>query len=245
MAGTRKNPDYNAHPSYKGGDTTIHGGYVHEQCPSHPRANVWGFVTQHRLVAEDMLGRALVQHQTDPKLRECVHHKNEDRTDNRKENLEVMTVSAHHRHHANVLNQRREASLTETMVSQKLAVHGTLVATAAALGVHHQTLRNRFPALVKPFLRSSPVDLANTEAREQLLEVLRHFSPTQITFQTLAKWTHVCAKSLARLCREHSIPWALRAGEGRKGRRLVYRGLPTRYAIELGAPLPVSDCPPE
>ncbi|MHC5826571.1 MAG: hypothetical protein ACYT04_64580, partial [Nostoc sp.] len=46
-------------PSYKGGHTTTYGGYVWEICPGHRLSNHWGFVAQHRLVAEDLLGRPL------------------------------------------------------------------------------------------------------------------------------------------------------------------------------------------
>lgn len=49
-------------------------------------------VDNHRLVAEQMLGRKL-------RRNEVVHHKNGDTTDDRPENLEVMTRSAHSRLH--------------------------------------------------------------------------------------------------------------------------------------------------
>ena len=43
---------------------------------------------EHRSVAEEMLGRSL-------RKGEIVHHRNGDKRDNRPENLEVMTQSAH------------------------------------------------------------------------------------------------------------------------------------------------------
>jgi hypothetical protein len=61
-------------PSYKGGHTTIHGGYVFELCPHHPLANVWGFVAQHRLVGEDLIGRPLVRSK-DPQSRKGEVHR--------------------------------------------------------------------------------------------------------------------------------------------------------------------------
>lgn len=64
-----------------------HGGYVKVYQPDHPRAKS-GWVLEHRLVAERILGRYLG---TD----EHVHHINGDKQDNQPENLEVMNASAH------------------------------------------------------------------------------------------------------------------------------------------------------
>lgn len=77
------------HPSWKGGTTIDKDGYILEKCRKHPHANVAGYVRQHRLVMERHLGRIL-----DP--REVVHHKNDDKQDNRIENLEVFSNNADH-----------------------------------------------------------------------------------------------------------------------------------------------------
>ncbi|MCW2925905.1 MAG: hypothetical protein JWM98_3309 [Thermoleophilia bacterium] len=63
-------------------------GYFLVLAPEHPRANNKGFVYEHRLVAEEMLGRRLTS-------KEHVHHRNGKRWDNRPENLEVMSASDH------------------------------------------------------------------------------------------------------------------------------------------------------
>ncbi len=67
-------------------------GYVLVYRPDHPRAPKTGYVYEHRLVMEQYLGRILTRH-------EIVHHKNDDRTDNRLENLEVVTKAWHQAHH--------------------------------------------------------------------------------------------------------------------------------------------------
>lgn len=70
---------------WKGGETvTGHtgGGYIKELAPEHPNADASGYVLQHRLVMEEVIGRPLEKH-------ERVHHKNGDRQDNRPENLEL------------------------------------------------------------------------------------------------------------------------------------------------------------
>ena len=54
----------------------------------HPEANTWGYVYEHRIIAEQMIRRRL-------KKDEIVHHKNGKRWDNRIENLEVMDKVEH------------------------------------------------------------------------------------------------------------------------------------------------------
>jgi hypothetical protein len=57
-------------------------------CPSHPRCINACYVYEYTLIAEEMLGRYL-------KAGEIIHHKNGDQTDNRPENIEVITQSEH------------------------------------------------------------------------------------------------------------------------------------------------------
>jgi len=63
-------------------------GYVRVYCPMHPCTNTWGYVYEHRLIMEGIIGRYLDK-------QEHVHHKNGKRWDNRIENLEVMSASEH------------------------------------------------------------------------------------------------------------------------------------------------------
>lgn len=80
----------NKNGMWKGGRSIASNGYVLIRVdPSHHLADVRGYAYEHRLVAEEKLGRKLVEG-------EIVHHKNEDKTDNRPENLEVVSDIAHH-----------------------------------------------------------------------------------------------------------------------------------------------------
>jgi hypothetical protein len=79
-------------PQWRGGRVLSGNGYVMIRMPGHPMADRDGYVREHRLVMAEHLGRTL-----DP--REHVHHRNEDRQDNRIANLELMGIGEHIAHH--------------------------------------------------------------------------------------------------------------------------------------------------
>lgn len=74
--------------NWKGGRYINSGGYVLIHCPDHPFNN-GGYVREHRLVMEGILGRYL-----EPS--ELVHHKNQAKNDNRPENLELVVHTNHY-----------------------------------------------------------------------------------------------------------------------------------------------------
>jgi endogenous inhibitor of DNA gyrase (YacG/DUF329 family) len=63
-------------------------GYVMVYEPGHPNKAFHGWQYEHRLVAEQAIGRYL-------RSDEAVHHKNGQKDDNRPENLEVMDLNEH------------------------------------------------------------------------------------------------------------------------------------------------------
>src|SRR5277367_707189 len=131
-------------PTCRGGRAYVGtAGYVLERSPDHPRANSWGDVPQHRLVMECLLGRLLGS-------KEIVHHEDEVRANNHPSNLALHTPRSHHLlHHKG----RWLAPLTEVQVREALEGRTTQQA-ATVLGVHPQTLRNRFGHLLEK--RRSP-----------------------------------------------------------------------------------------
>jgi len=83
---------------WKGGRRVSTQGYVMIYAPDHPRATSNGYVFEHVLVAE--------RHHGAVPPTAVVHHRNGCRTDNRPENLQVMTRAEHVAHHR---GERRHA----------------------------------------------------------------------------------------------------------------------------------------
>lgn len=98
-----------ANPAWKGGVVKRVDGYVYEAAAGHPLVSRGGYVLQHRLVIERALLRFNREH---PFLGDVgggyiglrpevhVHHVNQDRGDNRFENLIACTNAAHQKIHA-------------------------------------------------------------------------------------------------------------------------------------------------
>jgi len=76
----------------------VHGKYVMTKASAHPKANARGYVYEHILVAEKALGTHL------PNIA-CVHHVNEDGTDNTPNNLVICQDGGYHK----LLHVRQEA----------------------------------------------------------------------------------------------------------------------------------------
>ena len=92
---------------WKGGRWTHKSGYIYAYTPEHPAANRDGYVLEHRLVAEQTIGRYLT-------TLEIVHHINGIKTDNRPENLVVTTRAEHERDfHPDKLPRRTKEQSSE------------------------------------------------------------------------------------------------------------------------------------
>jgi len=214
---------FDAAPSYMGGHTTIYGGYVYELVPHHPLANRWGFVAQHRLVGEDLIGRPLIQH-VDPSVRECVHHRDENRLNNAPENLEVLTFSAHRKHHTRKMNVEKfePRRPTRGAVAAALASTATIKLAAKSLGLCHQTLRKHFPDLLAPYQRRRPTKpLEPSEVQLQALRVLA--ADPRVGEREASKAIGTSAKTMRKICVLFEIPWVRKSRKGEVRRHTSQR----------------------
>ncbi len=90
FATRRRGPkDGPGNPQWKGGRLTDKSGYILILRPDHPLANSGGYVREHRLVAEGIIGRHLTP-------TEVVHHKDDDPANNDPSNLVVYETNGKH-----------------------------------------------------------------------------------------------------------------------------------------------------
>ena len=132
---------HNIYPSYRGGDTIVNPqGYIMEYCPGHPLQNFWGWVAQHRLIGEDIIGRPLIQ-SSDLRIAECVHHVDHNRLNNSKDNLIVLNALEHQRYHARIAAEKTKTPICEDELREAIKRTGTIKGAAKELGCHHMTIQ--------------------------------------------------------------------------------------------------------
>lgn len=121
---TRENNAY-----WKGG-VRIENGYKCLYIPGHHKARSNGYVREHDLIAEEMMGRPLRWFGQRDSRSEVVHHINGDKLDNRLENLLVVSPQQHRAIHNAVTKEMVDVALLqrirdlETEIKQLERIHG-------------------------------------------------------------------------------------------------------------------------
>ena len=95
--------------NWNGGKNLRSNGYIEIYSPNHPNKNARGYVYEHQLVAEMMLGRYL-------KENEVVHHIDFNKTNNESSNLIVLTNSEHVKLHHFLKEMPYEKAITKVKV---------------------------------------------------------------------------------------------------------------------------------
>jgi hypothetical protein len=103
-------------PNFNGGRYVDDKGYIRVLCPDHPFNNK-GYIYEHRLVAEAILGRYLQSWET-------VHHINEIKIDNRWENFYLTTIPEHSSIHREGKKQNKERRKNTSDRAKKRAKTG-------------------------------------------------------------------------------------------------------------------------
>ena len=103
----RKNQQRENNPNWRGGKYKTERDYVMAYAPEHERANNWGYVYEHILVAEKKYRRSTKGYH--------VHHLNGVRDDNRPENLIIVKPKDHERNTVRKLMQKRILELEQML----------------------------------------------------------------------------------------------------------------------------------
>jgi DNA modification methylase len=160
-----------ANPAYSGGSHVGANGYVSALAPDHPYANVRGYVYEHRLVMESLIGRLLAPE-------EVVHHRNQIRTDNRPENLQLLPNQAAHARAARETTERccRMNNEADYIIAEESGANWRLLLgdsceRLAELADESIDLSVMSPPFASLFTYSpSPRDLGNSRDRAEFIE---------------------------------------------------------------------------
>lgn len=169
---------------WKGGRSVASNGYVLIRVGTdHHLADVRGYAYEHRLVAEQMINRRLLPG-------EIVHHKNEVKTDNRPENLEVVKDQSHHRFHHRVISNSKKK-----LPGDKNPVVFCLCGCGQSFPKYDKSNRPR-----QYVSGHNPVDAPTVTAIQELL-VQGNLSRQQI-IEALGKPEHSVAVALSKMKRQ-------------------------------------------
>lgn len=151
---------------WKGGRILDKFGYVLIHYPEHPDSDSQGYIREHRLAMEQSIGRRLEKD-------ELVHHRNEQRDDNRIENLELISKGKHLSFH-----HTKPKPIDSVLAKWYTVDHMTLVQIAEKSGVHYTTVASRLKKMGIPIRGSN--DLRQVNLPDEIAQDYQSMSLRQI-----------------------------------------------------------------
>jgi hypothetical protein len=142
----------------KGGKITTIKGYIQIWMPDHPNSNKTGYVFEHRLIMSNYINRPLNEN-------EDVHHINGNKSDNRIENLKLMTKSDHTKTHENKDKHIRDKT-------RNCIYYNCIEKTSSKYGLCTKHYRMQW-ARVRDGLIPSIEVIGNIHANPELLEATK------------------------------------------------------------------------
>lgn len=136
-------------------------GYILEHRPSHPAANRFGYVQQHRLVAEHLLERFL-------KGPEVVHHEDRSTSNNRPGNLWLFPSHSDHMRHHKHQEKRYDHGLAAALAPLAADPTVSQAEAAEALGCCQQTVKEILKAQRIHWVSASELALDEASVRAAL-----------------------------------------------------------------------------
>lgn len=115
-------------------------GYISVYYPEHPRSAKEGYIMEHHLVMEKIIGRPIAPG-------EVVHHRNHIRNDNRIENLSLMTFKEHCALHTR--ERHAAGTMKHFTIPVKNATTGEIFESASAAASAYGVARNNITAACK------------------------------------------------------------------------------------------------
>ena len=133
------------------GYTQKDSGYILIRKPDHPRADKKGYVPEHVLVMEGVIGRYLQDN-------EIVHHKNRNKSDNSPENLVLLDRYVHKSFHSSEIKKEVDLDAVMDLLDKgyffgDICIYFGVAETTLRKRLHKAGLYRRLPPKVNQYSR--------------------------------------------------------------------------------------------